>query len=347
MFTDGSCFKHGPITWHRAGWSVVKMSEDGVLLGWAAGRVGQQLPQTSPAGEHVAFLATTSLSAAVTEVCTDYQGLTGVQEVTTATLCHRKAVYSGVRRTIRGKAPPRMKVRKVKAHVSVSECSTAGELRDKLGNDAADRMAKYGAMQGTGPSQHELEEWDRERRFVHKFLLYCPIALSQWPAVNPTAGHKSLPKREGYSRDNERPIGFLEDALGPLLQRTEPAQAAPTLSRQERAPTSAEDAPTQKHEWHWQAGRWICTACLATSRLAVPPRLSKCAGMSPNLASLVRNPRRHKLHIATFTDGKGVAVVCSRCGHYATSNRPAELHKKDCKAVGGQATFASPGAEST
>jgi hypothetical protein len=172
------------------------------------------------------------------------------------------------------------------------------------------------------------------------------MALAHWPAVNPTSGHKSLPKREGYNRDDVRPIGFLEDALGPLLRRPAQAQpAAPHLS-QDRAQPPAEEPPTLRHEWHWQAGRWICTACLSTSRLAVPPRLGKCAGMSPNLANLVRNPRRHKLHIATFTDGKGIVVVCSRCGHYSTSNRPVKLHKEDCAAVGGQASFASPGAAS-
>ncbi len=93
-------------------------------------------------------------------------------------------------------------------------------------------------------------------------------------------------------------------------------------------------------------GRWICTACLSTSRSGVPPRFGKCAGMSANLARLVRNPRKHTLQVATFTDGFGLVVVCSRCGHYATSNRPAQLHKEDCLAVGGQQSFASPGAKS-
>ena len=66
--------------------------------------------------------------------------------------------------------------------------------------------------------------------------------------------------------------------------------------------------------------------------------------MASNLARLVQNPRGHTLQIATYADGKGVVVVCSRCGHYSTTNRPAELHKKDCKAQRGQASFASPGA---
>jgi hypothetical protein len=66
--------------------------------------------------------------------------------------------------------------------------------------------------------------------------------------------------------------------------------------------------------------------------------------MASNLAKLAKNPRGHNLLIATFSDGKGVVVVCSRCGHHATTNRPNELHKSACLAVGGQARFASAGA---
>jgi hypothetical protein len=57
VFTDGSCFKEGPVTWHRTGWSVVKVALDGVLLAWMRGVVGRALPQTSPASEHVAGVA--------------------------------------------------------------------------------------------------------------------------------------------------------------------------------------------------------------------------------------------------------------------------------------------------
>ncbi len=190
-----------------------------------------------------------------------------------------------------------------------------------------------------------------------------------WPQVGPTEGKKSLPKRPGAARRTGR-ASFAYDVLGVLgvpgdgragstnlldapSGSTGPPEAPPPgereapdgESRQARvAPPTAGDVQ-QKHDWHWQDGRWLCVACLATSRLGVPPRLSKCAGMSPNLARLVQNPRKHKLHLATFADGKGVVIVCSRCGHYATSNRPGKLHKEACAATGGQAAFASPGAK--
>ncbi len=34
--------------------------------------------------------------------------------------------------------------------------------------------------------------------------------------------------------------------------------------------------------------------------------------------------------MAPFSDGKGIVVICSRCGHHSTSNRLCKLHKQDC-----------------
>ena len=181
--------------------------------------------------------------------------------------------------------------------------------------------------------------------------------------MGPSDGKKSLPKRPGAAARTGC-ASFVADVLGvlgvsgraggsskPHSQELEtpsagsagpPEAALPQEGLQEGAPQEG----TRRHDWRWKDHRWLCIACLTTSRTAVPPRLGKCAGMATNMARLVQNPRKHKLHLATFADGKGVVVVCSRCGHYATSNRPTELHKKACVAVGGQATFASPGAES-
>jgi hypothetical protein len=180
-----------------------------------------------------------------------------------------------------------------------------------------------------------------------------------WPQVGPTDGKKTLPKRPGAAPRTGR-ASFVHDVLGVLGAEggrmpgsTAPSRGGRTVrglrggpsAPGARPPPTGEGAP-RRHEWHWKEGRWLCVSCLATSRLGVPPRLSKCAGMSPDLARLVQDPRKHKLQIATFADGKGMVLVCSRCGHYATSNRPTELHKKVCAATGGQAAFASPGAKS-
>ena len=71
-----------------------------------------------------------------------------------------------------------------------------------------------------------------------------------------------------------------------------------------------------------------------------------CPGRAANLQKLLSDPKGHKLQLATFSDGFGAVVICSGCGHFTTSNRPGKLHKDACKAKGGQAAFASPGARS-
>ena len=74
VFTDGSCFKQGPHQWHRAGWAVCKVSEDGVLLAYIRGRAGQKVPQTSPATEHLGVLKAASIGTEVTKANSDYKG---------------------------------------------------------------------------------------------------------------------------------------------------------------------------------------------------------------------------------------------------------------------------------
>ena len=108
-------------------------------------------------------------------------------------------------------------------------------------------------------------------------------------------------------------------------------------------PRQFEESGANKHEWHWQSGRWLCTLCLSSSRLPVPRR-DKCPGRAANIRRLLEDPKGHKLQVATFTDGFGVVVICSLCGHFSASNRAGPLHKERCKAKGGQAAFASPGA---
>ncbi len=79
VFTDGSCFKHGPPQWHRTGWSLCKVSEDGVLLAYTRGRAGNQVPQTSPVTEHLGVLKASTVSDQVEKVHSDYKGLDRIE----------------------------------------------------------------------------------------------------------------------------------------------------------------------------------------------------------------------------------------------------------------------------
>ncbi len=92
-------------------------------------------------------------------------------------------------------------------------------------------------------------------------------------------------------------------------------------------------AKTACHAWRWKAEKWVCLNCLKISRASVPNRSQKCAGFSERFRELIANPRGHSLCFAPHTDGVGMTVCCSRCGHFASGNRRVALHAADCRGV--------------
>ena len=358
IFTDGSCTKTGPPTWTRTGWAVIKMSENGDLLATASGRVGRQLPQTAAAGEYVAALVASGFQRA-TVAYSDYKNLSGIESIPIEAALHPKGTYSGIRRRIRGGMAPEFRIKYCKGHVDVQSCQGDAEaIFLALGNGHADRVAGAAAAATQRPSSEELRIWTEESAFLGRWLKYVPRALALWPSMKPSEGHKSLPRRAGARAPSG--CSFASDVLGPWAQTEYEAQARPSAepSRSNTQALSGEGVPPPPpppahadgnenqagHDWHWQAGRWLCTACLSSSRGAVPRR-GKCPGLAANVRKLLAEPKGHKLQIATFTDTFGMVVICSACGHYCTSNRLSSLHKDACKATQGPA-FASEGAVS-
>ena len=347
VFTDGSCFKHGPPTWNQAGWAVCKVSRDGALLAWMRGAVGGQLPQSSGAAEYVAALALTTRATREIEALVDYQGLIGLLEASLDTISYRKNIYSGLKLQTRAKAPRGSTFSKVQAHVNPETCTDPMVYFRAIGNEHADKVAKEAARSTQSPTREQLLQYHLQCNFLNRFLKYVPKALGRWPTIGPTDGKRCLPKRPGAAVRTGR-ASFQADVLGILGGPTRPAgddRAPPQPQATEAPRAEAPQEGARRHDWRWKDHRWLCVACLTTARTSVPPRLGKCPGMASNIVKLLQNPRKHKLLIATCADGKGVVVVCSRCGHHTTSNRTVQLHKEDCKALGGQASFASPGAE--
>ena len=110
------------------------------------------------------------------------------------------------------------------------------------------------------------------------YLQIVPKVLAFFPAVSPTVGKKALPKREGASARVGRAsfVADVLDALGvpasPTFADSSQADAAEAAGPPEPRQVRAAPEGALRHEWHWQAVRWLCTACLATARLALPPR---------------------------------------------------------------------------
>ncbi len=347
VYTDGSCMKPGAPTWNTSAWSVVKVSMDGVLLAWAAGVVGRDLPATSPAAENTAGLAAATISSTVSEARSDYAGLDGLHLRSLRSLCNRKSPYAGVHRQIKGRAPPGFQVTKVAGHARLEDCRSDGERIDAIGNDFADRTAKAMALSRPQPSQTEVDEWLKQKSFLKKYLEFVPFVLSQWPSNSPSQGHKSIPKRADAEASGR--LSYLSDLLGPWREREVQQEAQPASQPgSSRAVPSEPLAPNPKpdpvkHAWKRQAGRWLCTNCLATSRSAIPRQIFKCPGLSPSIRDLLRRPQGHKLQVATFTSGAGLVVICSGCGRFTTSNRRGALHNEPCPASrSGQAAGRRP-----
>eukprot|EP00959_Pyramimonas_sp_CCMP1952_P203974 4265646-Pyramimonas_sp.AAC.1 len=70
VFHDGSVLKPGPAVYNAPAWSVVKTDEEGDLVACLSGPVGASLPPSSPAAEHLGFLAAVSCPK-VTKAWTD------------------------------------------------------------------------------------------------------------------------------------------------------------------------------------------------------------------------------------------------------------------------------------
>ena len=180
--------------------------------------MGAQLPPSSPAAENVAALAASTLAGGPNSTAlSDYRGVEALEQQPYDVITYRKAMYSGVRLQVRARAPQGFSIAKVKAHVCPDSCTDARERFLALGNEAADQVAKAAALaQQGGPTPGELQEWERQSAFLHRFVRYVPDALALWPQAGPTSNRKSLPKRADALKQG-RGLSFRSDVLGVLL----------------------------------------------------------------------------------------------------------------------------------
>ena len=183
------------------------------------------------------------------------------------TISHRKAMYSGVHVHVRGKAPRGFEVLNVKGHVDPDQRTDPEERNRALGNQAVDEVAKSAVADQARPSDAELKEWGFQVGFLKRYLRLVPRALERWPAVGPTLGNQSLPKREGFQADPRSKVTFVSEVLEPMLRMPSPQDGRG--SDEHLAPKPLPWYPEySRHVWSWQAGRWLCIRCLSGSRLA-------------------------------------------------------------------------------
>ncbi len=219
---------------------------------------------------------------------------------------------------------------------------TPEEVFNVLGNQAVDTVAGGSMNRLPRPSAADIDDWHRQVDFLRRYLQYIPRALSQWPSLQPSAGHRSLAKRPDH--DPAAAESFRADVLGPLWSpsarraadtaaRTDATQpvsqpvsqsvdlggAAPICQEAKKANAPPNNVP---HDWGRKEGGWMCRACLSQSRALQPPP-GRCPGLAARIRAAASDPKGHNLLYSTFSSGEpGIVVICSRCGHYTTSNRP-------------------------
>jgi hypothetical protein len=184
VYTDGSCYKAGHHTAHRAGWGLAALDEHGNLLASVWGRVGARLPQTNPAAEYVAGLAAAILGAA--EVRTDFSGLARLGNKSATEAAHRLAFHGGLKLLILGRSSPSCRFLKVAAHVDPDGLEEGSEEWIRaVGNQEADRAAKRGASLQPPWADSEQEYYDMQVQIVDKYFRYAAAALAHWPSISP------------------------------------------------------------------------------------------------------------------------------------------------------------------
>ncbi len=186
---------------------------------------------------------------------------------------------------------------------------------------AADVLGEYGKLHARrcGPPSAPSDDAAYECTAVH--LGAAPDA----PPEGSSSHMQSHSQQEQPPSDHSPASSFTHRPGSRLNQKTQPPK---------------EDEAVGEHDWIQIDSHWSCRNCMTRSRATFPPR-GKCPGLTPALADLVGNPRGHILHIAPYSDGSSVILICSKCGHFAGSNRRhTKLHTSPCKGV-----FGSDGAK--
>ncbi len=160
----------------------------GVVLAWTSGRVGTQLPQTSPAAENVGALAAAALADLNTEAASDYKAIDGLMDATLRKVNSHRSPYAGVRRQIRGRAKAGFAISWCPGHVAEDTCESAEDLFKARGNDAADRVAKAEVALAPQPSQTGTEEYSKQTRFLQKYIEIYSSSFSPVADSGPNLG---------------------------------------------------------------------------------------------------------------------------------------------------------------
>ncbi len=96
----------------------------------------------------------------------DYKANNGLMDANLKWINSHRSPYAGVRRQVRGRAKSGFAISWCPGHVAEDTCENTEELYLARGNDAADRIAKAEVALAPRPSKTDIEEYNRQTRFL-------------------------------------------------------------------------------------------------------------------------------------------------------------------------------------
>ena len=315
LFADGSVVSHSWPGSARAGWGVVGMVGEEIVL-QAYGPVPQGRLQTAPSAEwaaaEIAALighSTLHMPPVVGDCLQVVRALSSLPRLVLA----QGGMHSGSLKAILSAFGGRMAMDKVKSHRQVETAVDDHDRHMIAGNNEADASARAGAELHPKPSTIEIQEahtsWQRFKQLAQ--------AIAKLSAVWPQA---------------RRLFGGRLERVGALAGRRG--------SRPPRPPVPVED----QHDFQPIAGQVLCSRCLCRARgwEAAAARANKevCPGSSSTMRACMDSQMAgHTLVLGAF--GGQPVFTCISCGCYASSRleglarvcRPAEPGSKGRQAI--------------
>ena len=186
VFIDGSCTRTPIRELNRAAFSVVMVNPSGKAVIKVAAPVWAHLPQTPQAAEYCAYAAAAELAAHGTCVYGDCANVVRDANGPAAAAFSARKAYAGVTRAGRAHEIHDLqgqRLKKVPAHVTMSDNMTATQVFEAVGNSEADAEAKSALSYHPVKGEELMKALNLTIREAKLVVALAAALLPLWPAL--------------------------------------------------------------------------------------------------------------------------------------------------------------------
>ena len=314
VYVDGSCTTHAIHESRRAAWAAVEVDPDsGKVLRCWSGAVPRAYCQTPQAAEFLAIhflVPRLRHGAKIASDCANVIRQFGMEAVEQL---RRRRPFAGISRALNKASAVQATVvaqmRKVPAHVTEDECTSAGAKADARGNGAADSAAKAALQVHPSATPATTIENDCHWNDAVATARLIAAAGPMWPAAKPPDGRR-LSKVQ--------------------VERSGCADAPPNVRRARRVRRRE-----ATHAWGEHRGVSRCNVCWARRSATGVAASADCPGKAPMHANICKEAPKwgHDLHVAELIRPRGETsnlLICTQCGAYSEIGDNPVLHSAAC-----------------